>query len=286
LSEVPDHTIVFAPANPWILMADLDPCPSRWCKVSGIVARNQWPNEVKDKVQWARFTASYNQFQIALEKSAEPVFRLDPSQLFPCLDDEVENHPIDSHYLYHPAWAVRKLIEYKINNHYDFGSTLHFASMASAITRVTLHDLRPPKISLSNLECRRCDLMQIDYPDDSLPSISCMHTIEHIGLGRYGDKLNPIGDRIAASELSRVLKPGGLLFFVAPVGYPRLQFNAHRIYSFELVLSLFPRLALLEHSLIPDNAIDIGMLDQPSAAIIDSQIHGCGCFVFRKPEKI
>lgn len=286
LGEVVDRTIVFAPANPWILMTDLDPCPSRWCKVSGVVARNQWPTDVKEKVQWARFTASYNQFQTALtDKPGQSAFQLDPSQLFPCMEDEVENHPVESHYLYHPAWAVRKLIEYKVTDHYDFGSTLHFASMASAITRLTLHDLRPPKIFLSNLECRSCDLMQIDYPDDSLPSISCMHTIEHIGLGRYGDKLNPLGDRMATSELSRILKPGGFLFFVVPVGYPRMQFNAHRIYSFELVLSLFPELALLEHSLIPDNAIDIGMLDQPSAAIIDRQIHGCGCFIFRKPEK-
>jgi len=279
------HSIVFAPYAPWVVGSDIDPLPARWCKVANVVARNYSSCNAKESIRWARFSASYSQFQYASSQVADRlVLRADPTQLFPCMDDEVQNHPIEPHYLYHPAWAIRKLIEYRVTEHFDFGSTLNFATMASAIAKVTLHDFRPPNIHLSGLQCKSCDLTKLDYPDDALPSISCMHTIEHIGLGRYGDDLNPLGDQIAASELARVLQPNGLLFFVVPVGRPRMQFNAHRIYSFGQVRALFPSLQLLEHSLIPDNAVDTGMSDHASAEVIDQQTHGCGCFIFRKQE--
>ena len=58
-----------------------------------------------------------------------------------------------------------------------------------------------------------------------------MHVVEHIGLGRYGDPVDYDGDLKAIAELQRVLAPGGNLFFVVPVGQPRIMFNAHRVYS-------------------------------------------------------
>jgi hypothetical protein len=59
-----------------------------------------------------------------------------------------------------------------------------------------------------------------------------MHVIEHIGLGRYGEALDPDGDLKAIRELVRVLAAGGNLLVVVPVGRPRIQFNAHRIYDY------------------------------------------------------
>jgi hypothetical protein len=278
------ESIVFSPYSPWIVGSEMDPAPRRWCKVAGIVARDQHPTDLKEKVRWARFESSYYRYEsTVLVLKDETIMHADPKQLFPCMDDEVVNHPIEPHYLYHPAWAIRKLLEYGIKEHYDFGSTLVFATMASSISNVTLHDFRPPRIFLPGLACKACDLMKLEYETNSLPSISCMHTIEHIGLGRYGDSLNPLGDRIAASELVRILKPGGLLFFVVPVGRPRLQFNAHRIYSFDMVLEMLKPLVLIEHSLIPDDAVNVGMKDNPSPEFILQQNHGCGCFVFKKP---
>jgi hypothetical protein len=275
-------SIVFAPTAPWLLASELNPAPDRWSKVAGIVSRNSSLPDVGDKVKWAYFSTSYYKFQSAAALLGGEVMQADPSQLFPCLDDDVGVHPIEPHYLYHPAWAIRKLREFGIEQIYDFGSTLNFATMASAVSKVVLHDFRPPQIFLSDLECRSCDLLSLEYETDSLPAVSCMHTVEHIGLGRYGDALNPAGDRIAAAELVRVLKPGGLMLFVVPVGQPRLQFNAHRIYSFEQVQTLMQPLELVEYSLIPDDAAQVGMVDNPAPAVVDGQRHGCGCFVYRK----
>lgn len=276
------NSIVFAPTAPWLLGSELNPAPDRWARVAGVVSRSTSLSDVKDKVKWAYFSASYYKYQSAAVLLGAGVMQADPSQLFPCLDDDVGVHPIEPHYLYHPAWAIRKLLEHRIEHLYDFGSTLNFATMASAVSKVVLHDFRPPQVFLSNLECRSCDLLSLEYESDTLPAVSCMHTIEHIGLGRYGDTVNPAGDRIATAELVRVLKPGGLMLLVVPVGQPRLQFNAHRIYSFEQVQAMMYPLELVECNLIPDNAVQVGMIDNPAPVMINQQKHGCGCFVFRK----
>jgi hypothetical protein len=66
-----------------------------------------------------------------------------------------------------------------------------------------------------------------------------MHVVEHVGLGSYGDSLDPNGDLKAMSELKRVLSINGNLLFVVPVGKPRVMFNAHRIYSYEQIIECF-----------------------------------------------
>ena len=109
-----------------------------------------------------------------------------------------------------------------------------------------------------------------------------MHTVAHVGLGRYGDAIDPEGDVGAAHELSRVVAKDGNLLFVVPIGKPRIQFNAHRIYSYKMVIDMFPELTLKEFSLIPDNALEKGIIYNATEAESDKQEYGCGCFWFIK----
>ena len=74
--------------------------------------------------------------------------------------------------------------------------------------------------------------------------MSCLHVAEHIGLGRYGDPLDPHGTEKAARQLERVLAPEGHLFFSLPVGRPRTAFNAHRVHDPQHIPELFPALRL------------------------------------------
>jgi hypothetical protein len=103
-----------------------------------------------------------------------------------------------------------------------------------------------------------------------------------VGLGRYGDPIDPTGDITAAKELSRVLAPGGTFIFVTPVGKPKVAFNAHRIYSYEQVLALFPTLTLTEFSMVPDNYKETGLIYNADPATVKNQLWACGCFVFTK----
>lgn len=203
-----------------------------------------------------------------------------------CYEDNTENTEFDRHYIYHPAWAFRILMRTRPKSHADFSSTLAFATMVSAFVPVDFYDYRPAQVRLSGLRSRRADLTNlVEIPDDSLESVSCMHVIEHIGLGRYGDPLDPEGDLKAIRELIRVTKPGGDLLVVVPVGRSRIVFNAHRIYSHTEWMGYFPGLSLMEFALIPDGPAPDGMLINPAPEVVDSQSYGCGCYWFRKPEK-
>jgi hypothetical protein len=110
-----------------------------------------------------------------------------------------------------------------------------------------------------------------------------MHVVEHVGLGRYGDPLDPGGDLKAMAELNRVLAPGGDLLFVVPVGKPRLQFNAHRIYAFGQVTGAFADLDLVEFALVPDRKNGPALIPSATKQQADAQRYGCGCFWFRRP---
>ena len=229
-----------------------------------------------------RVTLEFRRYaRLAREQGGPLVPQWHERMLF--LDNRTAQTPFDRHYVYHTAWATRQLAQARPKEHIDVSSSLYFVALASAVVPMRHFDYRPPALFLKNLECAAGDLMALPFADGTVPSLSCMHVIEHVGLGRYGDPIDPLGDAKAGRELSRVLAPAGTLLFVTPVGRARVCFNGHRIYSFGMVKALFPDLELREWALIPDDATQ-GL--QPNAApeVVDAQSYACGCFVFSKPE--
>lgn len=206
-------------------------------------------------------------------------FELNWEDTIPYLDDKTSTTGFDAHYIYHPAWAAR--IVKKINPavHIDISSILHFSTQLSAFIPVEFYDYRPAKLNLDNLISERADLTNLFFKSDSIESLSCMHTIEHIGLGRYGDSIDADGDLKAINELKRVVKPGGTLLFVVPVGVPKVIFNAHRIYHPQAVIELFAGFCIKEFSLVKDDAAFVKNATVTEAA---AQQYGCGCFWFIK----
>ncbi len=201
------------------------------------------------------------------------------SDFYPCIKDKTIKTNFDAHYIYHTSWAARKLKEISPTKHIDISSSLYFSGIVSAFIPVDFYDYRPADLKLSGLTSRHADLTNLDFSDNSIASLSCMHTVEHIGLGRYGDKFDPDGDLKAISELKRVLSKEGSLLFVVPVGKPKIEFNAHRIYSFEQIADYFKELTLKEFSLITDNG---DFIEDANPKLVNDQKYGCGCFWFNK----
>ena len=204
------------------------------------------------------------------------------SDKYPCLDDRTKTTGFDRHYIYHPAWAARILAKTRPAKHVDFSSTLNFATMLSAFIPVDFYDYRPADVRLTDLNSLSADLLNLPFGNDSLESISCMHVVEHIGLGRYGDPIDYNGDLKAMSELRRVLKPNGNLLFVVPVGKPKIMFNAHRIYSYEQVIEYFSELKLESFALIKEGQDDGGLNFSATGVNVAEEQYGCGCFWFIK----
>ena len=164
----------------------------------------------------------------------------------------------------------------------DISSILQFCSLVSAFIPTRFYDYRPADIALDGLTTGQADLTALPFESGSLPSLSCMHTVEHVGLGRYGDPLDPEGDLKAMRELERVLAPGGSLLLAVPIGKPKLMFNGHRIYAYSQIMDAFAGLELREFSLILDDAHPGGLVRNADPGLADEQNYGCGCFHFRK----
>lgn len=202
---------------------------------------------------------------------------------FPCLDDNTEDTKYEPHYLYHPAWATRILANTLPKLHIDIGSSLHFITCVSAFIPIKFYDIRPASINLTNLQTGSADITKLPFDDNSIESLSSMHVVEHIGLERYGDSFDPQGDLKGIHELQRVLKQEGNLLFVVPVGGKmRIQYNAHRIYTFESIIKYFSQCKLLSYTLITD---DGQYLEYADSKITAKQRFGCGCFLFTKEVK-
>lgn len=208
-------------------------------------------------------------------------FKLSWRDRYPILKEKTKETNFDRHYIYHPAWAARVLAKTKPNRHVDISSTLTFCSIVSAFIPVEFYDFRPPSLKLNNLSIGFADLTNLPFKDNTLSSLSCMHTVEHVGLGRYGDEINPKADLKAVKELKRVVAPNGTLLFVVPVGKPRIIFNAHRIYSPKQILSCFEEMKLIEFALVPNDS-GKGLIVNPSEKLCNRQIYACGCFWFKK----
>jgi hypothetical protein len=206
-------------------------------------------------------------------------FSVSVKNVYPCLSDKLQQTPFDHHYTYHPAWAARILAKTNPKIHVDFSSILSFGSIVSAFIPVKFYDYRPADLKLSNWESGFADLTNLPLESNSQSSISCMHTVEHIGLGRYGDPLDPQGDLKAINELKRIVMPGGDLLFVVPIGKPRIEFNAHRIYSYEQIIHYFSAFELVDFSLIPDQG---GIINNADPSLVANQDYGAGCFWFKK----
>ena len=240
------------------------------------------PQWLKQLAKYAFFVLEFIKFRKLKPENVDRFPSVRWRERLPCLDDKNSNTPYDKHYLYHPAWAARVLAKTRPLRHVDIASSLSFSTLVSAFIPVDFYDYRPALIGLDGLQSNFGDLMRLPFADGELQSVSCMHVIEHVGLGRYGDPQDADGDLKALAELKRITRYGGDLLLVVPVGVPKIVFNAHRIYSYQQIIDNFSNYELKEFSLITDYGNPEGIVINAPPQLVNQQQYGCGCFWFRK----
>jgi len=198
---------------------------------------------------------------------------------YPCISDISDATPFDAHYFYQAVWAMERIVRCKATKHVDVGSDVKFVGMLTVCLPVVFVDIRPLRAKLSRLTCLKGDVLALPFSDSSVESLSCLHVAEHVGLGRYGDSLDPSGTRRACTELTRILAPGGNLFFSVPIGRPRVCFNAHRIHSPWQIVDYFKDLSLIEFSAVDDNQ---DLLPNIDIRRMENAAYGCGLYWFRR----
>ena len=186
-----------------------------------------WRRYVRDRAAFRR-TGNQNAFAWGKE--------------LPILTEWDESSGALGTYFYQDQLVARWIHEDSPTRHVDVGSRLDgFVGSLSVFREVEVLDIRPQHETISNVKFHQLDLM-LPLPEkwiDSTPSLSCLHTIEHFGLGRYGDAIDPEGHLKGLAQLKKMVMPGGLLYLSTPIGPQRIEFNAHRIFAPETVLSWF-----------------------------------------------
>jgi hypothetical protein len=202
------------------------------------------------------------------------------ADMWPCLEDRLRATPFDSHYFHQAAWLARELAIARPALHVDVGSSVTAMSVLSAHVPLVFIDYRPLQVSLAGLWSVAGDITRLPFADKSVTSLSSLHVVEHIGLGRYGDRIDPAGCFAALAELERVLTEGGLLYLSTPIGRERVCFNAHRVFAPATILAALPRLSLKRFCYVGDDRrLHVG------ASLMDagSLDYGCGLFEFERP---
>ena len=201
--------------------------------------------------------------------------------LFPVLDEATKLTAFDAHYYYQQLWVFENVYNTGPKKHVDIASTYELSGYLSKVVPTTFLDYRPIPAKMPNLEILSGDVLALPFETNSLMSVSCLHVIEHIGLGRYGDKVRPSGLEEACKELGRVVKPGGKLYLSTPIGVERVCFNAHRVSSPLKLLALFPEFELGEFNVVTDEG---EYIQNTNPEQYTAQTYACGMFCLKRKE--
>jgi len=160
-------------------------------------------------------------------------------------------------YFFQDLQVARWILTDQPQRHVDVGSRLDgFVGHLAVFREVDVLDIRPQPISVPNVSFHQVDLVS-ELPAGWVActdSLSCLHTIEHFGLGRYGDDVDPLGHLKGLEQLKRMVKPGGRFYLSTPIGPERVEFNAHRIFAASTVTGWFRDGWTIERFAVVDDA--------------------------------
>lgn len=187
------------------------------------------------------------------------------------------------HYFHQDLYVAQAIFEAKPARHVDVGSSISgFVSHVASFMPIEILDIRPVPSSSKNISFTQQDVMNgLSIKSQSL---SCLHTIEHFGLGRYGDPINPSGHLKGFANLVASVESNGKFYISFPIGsQERVEFNAHRVFHPESIFT-WPSaesLALVDFAWVDDSG-DLNPHSTVSEAVSANLTYGCGIYTFIK----
>lgn len=228
-------------------------------------------------------------YLVFIQQSSSSSIHFKMGAPYPCLRDRFEQGgDVRGHYFHQDLLVAGRIYEMKPKLHVDVGSRVDgFVAHVASFRLIEVIDIRPLKSNIPNIRFIQADLMKVG--DESLvgycDSLSCLHALEHFGLGRYGDTVAYDGHLAGLRNLSLMLKSGGKFYLSVPIGRQRVEFNAHRIFSVEYILALVGEQFKLDcFSFIDDEGLlhqDVIIREADSKNSFGC-IYGCGIFELTK----
>ena len=132
----------------------------------------------------------------------------------------------------------------------DVGSKFYAALFFSAIGETRYLEPRIedifggewPFFRQLNMGFIKGEAQDIPVSDKSFNAVTCLHAMEHFGLGRYGDTIDYYGDQKGLREFNRVLDDSGHLILSVPVNEnARIDFNEQRVYNPDMIDEMLDR---------------------------------------------
>jgi len=220
------------------------------------------------------------------QKGSDNTFRW--GRLCPLLTDKQgEGGMMKGDYFNQDLYVAQQIYKANPQKHLDIGSrTDGFVAHVAAFREIELIDIRPIRSQVKNIVFRQADLMQLSEDlKDYCDSVSSLHAIEHFGLGRYNDPIDYYGHLKGIENITQILKSGGTFYFSVPIGPQRVEFNAHRVFSLEYLISIFSQnYTIQSFSYVNDmgDLFEDVELTEKSIKSNFSCWYGCGIFILVK----
>lgn len=189
------------------------------------------------------------------------------------------------HYFHQDLLVAGFIAKAKPKRHVDVGSRIDgFVAHVASFREIEIVDIRPLADSPhENIRFTQADLMQANAFGKT-DSLSCLHAIEHFGLGRYSDPIDVDGHLKGIANLVDSVASGGVLYLSFPIGREdEVHFNAHRVFHPKSILnvdSIARHMALERFDFIDDK--DGVFLDCDVEDAVGKVTYGCGIYSFRK----
>jgi SAM-dependent methyltransferase len=191
------------------------------------------------------------------------------------------------HYFHQDLLVAQKILKINPVKHVDVGSRVEtFVAHVATFREIEVVDIRSLVSATPNIIFRQCDFTDLPKNlENYCDSVSCLHALEHFGLGRYGDLPDINGHLKGFDSLFKILKPGGILYLSFPIGYERIEFNAHRVFNVNSPLDWAKnKFELIDFSYIDDEgdlhtSVD---LNKDLVEVLLKMDYGCGIYEFRK----
>lgn len=185
------------------------------------------------------------------EKNVRHGFDVNENNLWPIIADKYKAAGTIGNYFWQDLWAAKLINKTGVKEHFDIGSRIDgfIAHLLSMNINVTLIDIRkfPEEVEGMHTIVDDATLLR-QIPENSINSMSALCSLEHFGLGRYGDPIDPEACFKCFTEIQKRMKKGGNLYLSLPIGKERVEFNAHRVFYPSTILECFSDMTLAEYS--------------------------------------